>query len=171
MKILCKIITTNICHYAFVQTHTPKVNYGLWVIIMYQLIFIYYEKNKCALLVSDAGNGRRYACMGGFPGETSCKEAACQHRTQQSLGLEKSPRGRHGNLTAVFMPGESHGQKSLAGHTSIGSQRVGHNWSNCAHTLAQVVGCYVCMGQEAYEKISMWSCCKPNTALAKLSRS
>ena len=95
------------------------------------------KKNKCALLVSDVGNGRR---LGGFPGETTCKEAACQRRTQQSLGLEKSPRGRHGNLTAVFMPGESHGQKSLAGYTSIGSQSRTQLKQLCTHVLAQVVG-------------------------------
>ena len=29
--------------------------------------------------------------------------------------------------TPVFLPGESHGQRSLAEYKSIGSQRVGHN--------------------------------------------
>ena len=28
----------------------------------------------------------------------------------------RSPRGGHGNPTAVFLPGESHGQKSLTGY-------------------------------------------------------
>ena len=34
--------------------------------------------------------------------------------------------------TQVFLPGESHGQKSLAGYSPRGSQRVGHNWSDLA---------------------------------------
>ena len=37
--------------------------------------------------------------------------------------------------TPVFLPGESHGQRSLVG--SMGSHRVGHNWSDlaCMHAL------------------------------------
>ena len=39
--------------------------------------------------------------------------------------------------TPVFLPRESHGQRSLAGYTeSIGSQRVSHNWSNLARMHA-----------------------------------
>ena len=30
-------------------------------------------------------------------------------------GSGRSPRGGHGNPTPVFLPGESHGQRSLAG--------------------------------------------------------
>ena len=33
-------------------------------------------------------------------------------------------------LTPVFMPGESHGQRSLVGYGPQGSQRFGQNWSN-----------------------------------------
>ena len=31
--------------------------------------------------------------------------------------------------TPVFLPGESHGHRSLAGLQSMGSQRVGHDWT------------------------------------------
>ena len=34
--------------------------------------------------------------------------------------------------------GESHGQMSLAGYKSIGLQRVGHNWSDLAHTQSKI---------------------------------
>ena len=35
----------------------------------------------------------------------------------------------------VFLPGESHGQRSLMGYIqSVASQRVGHDWSNLAPT-------------------------------------
>ena len=36
--------------------------------------------------------------------------------------------------TTVFLPGESHGERSLAGLQSMGSQKVGHNWSDLTHT-------------------------------------
>ena len=41
-------------------------------------------------------------------------------------GLGRSPGGEHGNpLHIVFVPGESHGQRSLAG--LLGLQRVRHD--------------------------------------------
>ena len=38
--------------------------------------------------------------------------------------------------TPVFLPGESHGQRSLVGDKSTGSQRVRDNWSDLAHKHA-----------------------------------
>ena len=35
-------------------------------------------------------------------------------------GSERSPGGGHGNPTPVFLPGESHGQRSLAGYSPWG---------------------------------------------------
>ena len=35
-------------------------------------------------------------------------------------GLGRSPGGGHGNPTPVFLPGESHGQRSLAGPSPWG---------------------------------------------------
>ena len=32
-------------------------------------------------------------------------------------GLGRSPGGGHGNLLTAFLPGESHGQRSLAGYS------------------------------------------------------
>ena len=129
------------------------------------------KKNKCALLMRDVGNGRGYACMGDFPGDTSYKKSCLPTLNATIPGSGKSPRGRHGNLTAVFMPGESHRQKSLAGYTSIGWQRVGQNWRDCVHTLAQACAALSLRGTGSIWKISVWSCCKPKTALVKLSLS
>ena len=36
------------------------------------------------------------------------------------LGLEDSPGGGHGNSLQYFLPGESHGQRSLAGYSPRG---------------------------------------------------
>ena len=38
--------------------------------------------------------------------------------------------------TPVFLPGESQGQKSLVGCPSLGSHRVGHDWSDLAAAAA-----------------------------------
>ena len=41
----------------------------------------------------------------------------------------KIPWRRAWQPTPVFLPGESHGQRSLVGLQSMGSQRVGHDWA------------------------------------------
>ena len=52
-------------------------------------------------------------CAGqGFPGGTSDKEPACQCRRRK----RRFPGGGHGNPLQVLLPGESHGQRSLAGY-------------------------------------------------------
>jgi hypothetical protein len=58
--VLYDTITMGTCHYSFVQTHRIYatnsepyyMNYGVWVITMYQCRFISY--NKCATLAEDA---------------------------------------------------------------------------------------------------------------------
>ena len=55
----------------------------------------------------------------GFPGSTSGKEPAWQCRRHKRCGFDpwvwKSPWRREWQPTPVFLPGESHGQQSLAG--------------------------------------------------------
>ena len=55
----------------------------------------------------------------GFPGGASGKEPGCQCRSQKRLGFDpwvgKIPWMRAWQPTAVFLPGESHGQRSLEG--------------------------------------------------------
>ena len=50
----------------------------------------------------------------------------------QSLDRE-DPR-REWQPTPVFLPGESHGQRSLVGYSPWGSQRVGHDGTTNTHT-------------------------------------
>ena len=65
----------------------------------------------------------------GFPGGTSGTEPACQYRRHKRAGFDswvkKIPWRRAWQPTPVFLPGESHGERSLAG--SVGSQRVGRD--------------------------------------------
>ena len=67
--------------------------------------------------------------MVGFLGGTSGQKPVCQCRRQKmwvrSLGWDDPLEGGYGN-PPVFLPGETHGQRNLAGY-SLGSQRVRHN--------------------------------------------
>ena len=64
--------------------------------------------------------------MEGFSGGTSGKESACQCRRHKRLRLDpwvgKIPWRRACQPTPVFLPGESHGQRSLAGYCPQGSK-------------------------------------------------
>ena len=59
-----------------------------------------------------------------FPGGASDKESTCRFRRQ---GFD--PCRRKWQPIPVFLPGESHGQRSLVGSSPGGSKRVGHNWT------------------------------------------
>ena len=63
--------------------------------------------------------------LAGFPGGSDGKESTCNAEDQ----IGQVPWKRKRQPTPVFLPGESHGQRSLAGYKSIGSQRVRHDWA------------------------------------------
>ena len=71
-----------------------------------------------------------------FPGKASGKEPAYQCRTYKRLGLSpwvgKIPWRRAWQPTPLFLPGESHGQRSLIGYCPWG-HRVEHDWRDLAH--------------------------------------
>ena len=72
-----------------------------------------------------------------FPGGTSGKEPSCQCRRPKRHGfspwVRKMPWRRERQPTPVFLSGESHGRKP-GGLQSIGTQAVGHDWSDWAYT-------------------------------------
>ena len=56
-----------------------------------------------------------------FPGDTSGKESSCRcWRLLFHPWVKKIRQRRKGQPTPVFLPGESHGQRSLAGYSSWG---------------------------------------------------
>ena len=73
------------------------------------------------------GNGMPYKILTekwktqGFSGGTSGKEPSCQCRRQKTLGFDpwvgKIPWRRTWQPTPILLPGESHGQRSLVGHS------------------------------------------------------
>ena len=68
----------------------------------------------------------------GFPGGARGKEPACQCRRHKRCGFDpwigKIPWRRAWQPTPVFLPGESHGQRSLEGYSPWG-HRVRHDWA------------------------------------------
>ena len=64
--------------------------------------------------------------ISGFPSGSEVKESACQcWRHEFESGVRKIPWRRLWQPTPVFLPGKSHGQRSLLGY----SKRVGHDWA------------------------------------------
>ena len=65
------------------------------------------------------------------------KEPTCQCRRPKRRGFDpwagKIPWRRKWQPTPVFLPGESHGQRSLMGYSPWGRKRVRHNRINLAH--------------------------------------
>ena len=72
---------------------------------------------------------RIYHYPWGFPGGATGKEPTCQRRRHRRHGfspwVEKIPWRRTEQPTPVFLPGESHGQRSPAGYSPRG-HRVRH---------------------------------------------
>ena len=64
----------------------------------------------------------------GFPGGASGKEPPCQCKRHKRRGFNlwagKIPWKRAWQPTPVFLPGESHGQKSLAGYSPWGHNEL-----------------------------------------------
>ena len=64
----------------------------------------------------------------GFPWWLSGNDPTCQCRRHGfDPWVRKTPWGRKWQPTPVFLPGKSHGQSSLEGHSPWGRKRVGHN--------------------------------------------
>ena len=67
----------------------------------------------------------------GLPRWHSGKKSACQCRRCKRCGFNpwvgKIPCRRAQQPTLVFLPGESHRQRSLAGYSPMGLQRIGHD--------------------------------------------
>ena len=79
---------------------------------------------------------------GDFPGGPSGKDPACQCRICKRHGfhpcVEKIPWRKAWQLTPVFLPRESHGQRKPMGYSPQG-HRVRYDWSDlaCMHAWSQ----------------------------------
>ena len=90
----------------------------------------------------------------GFLGGASGKESACQCRRQKRLGFDpwvgNIPSRRKWQPTPVFLPGKSHGQRSLVGYSPWGckeldmTQRLSNNdkiwvWNSFTQWLPAII--------------------------------
>ena len=67
-----------------------------------------------------------------FPRRLSGKESACQIRRRDfAPSVGKIPERREWQLTAVFLPGESHGRRNLVGYSPWGHKEPLHFLSLC----------------------------------------
>ena len=82
-------------------------------------------------------NGNNHHCIwismsvrqpAGLPWRHSGKESICQYRRYKfNLWVGKIPWRRKWQLIPVFLPGNSHGRRSLVGYSPWGHKKVGHN--------------------------------------------
>ena len=102
-----------------------------------------------------------------FPGGASGKEPACQCRRHRRWGFHswvgKIPWRREWQPTPVFLPGESHGQRSLPsyspqGHKELDTTEVPKRTHTCArtYTRARARVC-VCVCARSVLSDSLWS--------------
>ena len=77
----------------------------------------------------------------GFPGGLSGKEPACQCRRRKRYGfdpwVERNPWRNAQQPTPVFLPGGSHGERSLAGYSPWGLKEL--DWSDWAWVQVPVL--------------------------------
>ena len=64
---------------------------------------------------------------GGFPGGTVVKNPLVNAGDMGSIPGWEDPWRRKWQSTQVFLPGESHGQRSLVGYSPGGRKRVGYD--------------------------------------------
>ena len=76
-----------------------------------------------------------------FPGDSDDKESTCNAGDLGSIpGLGRSSGGGHGNSLKYSCLENPHGQRSLVGLQSIGSQRVRHDWVTKHKEILQAEG-------------------------------
>ena len=79
----------------------------------------------------------------GLPGDSNSKESACSAGDPGSIPGSGRSLEKEIATHSIFLPGESHGQRILAGQTIqfMGSQRAGQDWmSNFHFTSSPVIG-------------------------------
>ena len=90
-----------------------------------------YTGLRCLLQNRNSGFNLTCIAVSGLPMWLSNEESACHCRRDRRLGFNprvaKIPWRRKGHPTPVFLPGESHAQRSLVGYSPWGRRRVGRN--------------------------------------------
>ena len=103
-----------------------------------------------------------------FPGGASGKESACQCRRCKRCRFDpwvgKMPCSRKWQVTAVFLPGKSHGQRSLVGYCPWGHKELDMTERACTHTryiYVHIVHLWLCQHHSMWDLSSLtrdWTC-------------
>ena len=129
------------------RPHFPQAVLSLWLNTVGLLGHGHSWKRKDSLVGDFVSRTSQQPCWTSFKLHCSLrwhsgKECACQCRTCKRHGFDpwvgKIPWSRQWQPTPVFLPGKSHGQRSLAGYSPWGCKRAGHNWA-CTHTTQMLV--------------------------------
>ena len=118
--------------------HFPWAISSLWLDIVGLLGQGHSWKRKDSLVEDFVSRTSQQPCWTSF--ELHCslrwhsgRQSACQCRRCKRLGFDpwagKIPWSRKWQPTPGFLPGKSHGQRSLAGYSPWGCKRVRHNWA------------------------------------------
>ena len=110
-----------------------------FVIHLYNGILLSHIKERILVSCSELSENKPVL---GFPGSAG-KEHTCQYRRRKRCGFDpwfgKIPWRRSWQPTPVFLPGESHGQRSLMDYIqSVGLQSVRHHQSDLVHSTELV---------------------------------
>ena len=152
------------CNHLPYSLLTNKITADFWISL--SLLFLLKELSHftgLSLLKVLFGKkfGKRYYGYRGFPGGASGKEPICQCWRHKRWGFDpwvrKMPWRWVGQPTPVFLPGESHRQRRLQ---SIGSQRIGHNWSDVAlmHAITDTFWRQCAALYDKYRNLLSWLC-------------
>ena len=127
-------------------------SYGKWIQVL--LLHCAQERNSPSYLIGVI------ITLQGFIGGASGNEPSCQCTRYKRLGFNpwvgKMPWKREWQPTPVFLPGESHGRRSLVGYSPLWSQRVRHDWASNTESGDELVPAHhwsvvLCLN-------NVWSC-------------
>ena len=87
----------------------------------------------------------------GFPSGASGKESACNAGNARDTGLipglGRSPSRKAWQPTPVFLPGESHGQRRLAGYSPCGHKESDTTEHGCMYICIHITDSLCCRGE------------------------
>ena len=98
----------------------------------------------------------------GFPGGSDSKESACQcRRPRFNPWVGKIPWRRKWQLIPIFLPGESHGQRSLVGYSPWGHKElVTTEWLTLSTRgvppLMLLRGCHLLRTYHVLDAVAQW---------------
>ena len=124
--VCCSMSGSNCCFVTCIQI-SQEAGKVFWYSCLFknfpQFVVIHTVKGFSIVNEAEVDVFSTYICKG-FPGGISGKEPACQHRRHKRRGFSpwvgKIPWRGKWQPTPVFLPGKSHGQRSLVGYSPWG---------------------------------------------------